>query len=162
MRFLQIMLLVMLSLPVLSWANELNDDDQVAYTSALQAGDMKVIKKFVDSGKVEPSQLFFGWSSLQIAANKGQLPAVKYLAEKGADLNYQHPMTKLTALQLAAYNNSSDVVKYLAEKGADVNKKMRGGVSIIRGMKDEGNTKMVDLLTSLGAKDDGCQEEKCN
>jgi hypothetical protein len=38
---------------------------------------------------------------------------------------------------------------------------MRADVSIIRAVRDEGNTKMVELLTSLGVKDDGCLEDKC-
>jgi len=28
-------------------------------------------------------------------------------------------------------------------------------------VRDEGSTKMVELLTSLGVRDDGCLEEKC-
>ena len=57
---------------------------------------------------------------------------VKLLVDKGADLNYKHPLTKLTALQLAAYGGYEEVVKYLAGKGADINSKMRGNVSIVR------------------------------
>jgi hypothetical protein len=38
---------------------------------------------------------------------------------------------------------------------------MRADVDIIRVVRDTGNTKMVDLLTSLGVKNDGCQDEKC-
>lgn len=40
---------------------------------------------------------------------------------------------------------------------------MKGDISIIRVMKDEGErgANMVKLLTSLGVKDDGCQDEKC-
>ncbi len=62
---------------------------------------------------------------------------------------------------MAAFGGYSDVVKLLAAKGADVNIKMRADVSILRAVRDEGNTKMVELLTSLGVRDDGCLEEKC-
>jgi len=86
---------------------------------------------------------------------------VKYLVEQGADVNYQHPMTKMTPLHLAAYDGYTDVVKYLISKGADVNIKMRGGVSIVRAVRDTGNTKMVEVLEAAGAKDDGC-EGQCN
>jgi hypothetical protein len=62
---------------------------------------------------------------------------------------------------MAAFGGHDQVVKFLATKGADINIKMRADVSIIRAVRDEGNTKMVELLTSLGVKDDGCLEDKC-
>ena len=62
---------------------------------------------------------------------------------------------------MAAFDGYTEVVKYLASKGADWNLKLRGDVSIVRAVRDTGNTKMVDLLISFGAKDDGCKEEKC-
>lgn len=138
-------------------------DESVAYTDALQKGDLALVKKVLDSGAigVDEKREFFGWTSLQIAANKGQLAVVKELIARKANLNYQHEMTKNTALHLAAMNGYKDVVKTLAEAGADVNLKMRGDVALLRVIRDMGNTEMVDLLVKLGAKDDGCQEEKC-
>jgi ankyrin repeat protein len=67
----------------------------------------------------------------------------------------------MSAAQMAAYDGYTDLVKYLSSKGADLNLKLKGDVSIVRVVRDTGNTKMVDLLLSLGAKDDGCKEEKC-
>ena len=139
----------------------LESEEQVEYTDALGTGQVKIVQKYLDKG-VDINDKYFAWSALQIAANKGQLAVVKMLAEKGADLNYKHPITKMTAFQLAAYDNFPEVVKYLAAKGADINSKMRGNVSILRAVRDTGNTQMADLLVSLGVKDDGCQEEKCN
>jgi ankyrin repeat protein len=153
-------LLAAISLPMTAFA-ELTDDEYMQMTDALGTGNVKVVKKFLDT-KAGANDLYFAWSALQIAANKGQLEVVKLLAEKGADLNYKHPLTKMTAIQLAAYGSYEDVVKYLATKGADVNTKMRGNVSIVRGLRDVDNTKMVNLLISLGAKEDGCLTEKCN
>lgn len=138
----------------------LTGDEQVEYTSALGEGNIPVVKKYLDSG-VNVNDQFFAWSALQIAANKGQLEVAKLLVEKGADLNYKHPITKMTALHLAAYSGNQDLVKYLLSKGADPNLKMRGGVSIVRGMRDAGNTEMVNILLQGGAKDEGCREEKC-
>ena len=70
-------------------------------------------------------------------------------------------MTKMSAGQMAAYDGYTELVKYLSSKGADWNLKLKGDVSIVRVVRDTGNTKMVDLLLSLGAKDEGCKEEKC-
>ena len=95
-----------------------------------------------------------------MAAAKGQFPTVKYLAEHGADINYTHPLTKMNAFHHAAFDGRTDMVKYLVSKGADINKKMKGGVSIIRIVKEKGDTKMADLLLSLGVSEEGC-EDKC-
>jgi ankyrin repeat protein len=95
-----------------------------------------------------------------MAAAKGQLEPVKYFVEHGAKLDYQHPMTKWTAFYHAAYDGNEAMVKYLAEKGANINIKARGDVSVLRLLRDNNNTKMVELLTKMGVTDDGC-EDKC-
>jgi ankyrin repeat protein len=151
----------MLALFVLGFAMNamaLTDDESVEFTEALGKGNMKVIKKYVNGG-VNVNDSYFAWTPIQMAATKGQLAAVKYLTEKGADVNYVHPLTKMTAFHLAAYDGYEDVVKYLAANGADINKKMRGDVDIIRIVRDTGNTKMVELLKSLGVREDGCLGE---
>lgn len=141
-------------------ATALTDDQSVEFTDAIGKGDMKVVKKYMESG-VDVNAGYFAWTPIIMAAAKGQFEAVKYFAEHGANLDYVHPMTKWTAFMHAAYDGNEKIVKYLAEKGADINKKGKGDVSIIRYVRDTGNTKMVDLLLSLGVKDDGCLEEKC-
>lgn len=136
-------------------------DESIAYTDALQQGNLALVKKVLDSGAitVDEKREFFGWTSLQIAANKGQLAVVKELVSRKANVNYQHEMTKNTAFHLAAMNGHKDVVKTLAEAGADVNLKLRAGVGIIRVVRDMGNAEMVELLTSLGVRDEGCEGE---
>jgi ankyrin repeat protein len=153
-----LMMVIALSIPFASYA--MDGEQQVQYTEALRDGNVKLVKKMLDSG-VDVNEKFFAWSAIQIAANKGQLAVVKLLAQKGADVNYQHPMTKMTAFHLAAYENFPELVKFLAANGADLNAKLRGDVSIVRAVRDAGNTKMVDLLLSLGVPDDGCKDEKC-
>ena len=153
-----LMMVIALSIPFASYAME--GEQQVQYTEALRDGNVKLVKKMLDSG-VDVNEKFFAWSAIQIAANKGQLAVVKLLVQKGADVNYQHPMTKMTAFHLAAYENFPELVKFLAANGADLNAKLRGDVSIVRAVRDTGNTKMVDLLLSLGVPDDGCKDEKC-
>ena len=153
-----LMMAVVFSFSMAAYA--LDGDQQVEFSNALSDGNVKVVQKYLDSG-VDVNDKYFAWSALQIAANKNQLAVVKLLVDKGADVNYKHPILKMTSLQLAAYDGFEDVVKYLISKGADVNVKMRGNVSIVRALKDKGDTKMVDVLVAAGAKDDGCQEEQC-
>lgn len=162
MKFIKLLLATFvlgLSFNVMA-AKTLTDDESVEFTDAIGKGDMKLVKKYVDNG-VDVNATYFAWSPVQMAASKSQFEVVKYLAEKGANLNTVHPITKWSAFMDAAYEGNENIVKYLAGKGVDVNLKSRGEVSIIRIVRDTGNTKMVDLLTSLGVKDDGCQEEKC-
>lgn len=153
-----LLLAVILLLPVAALAME--GEQQVDYTEALRDGNVKKVKKYLDSG-TDVNEKFFAWSALQISANKNQLKVVKLLVERGAEVNYVHPMTKMSAGQMAAFDGYTEVVKYLSSKGADWNLKLKGDVSIVRAVRDTGNTKMVDLLLSLGANDDGCKEEKC-
>ena len=60
-----------------------------------------------------------------------------------------------------AIAENQEVVKYLLSKGADPNTKMSRNVSLLRVIRDLGNTEMVAILEAAGAKDDGCHEEKC-
>lgn len=144
-----------------SFAFALTDDEQVEYMSAVTEGNVAVVKKYIESGKTKVDEVFFGWTPLLSAASKHQLEVVKYLAEKGANLNYRHPITKMTAVAHAAFDGDVKLLEYLLQKGADPNIKMKGGVSVLRMARDEGQTAAVEVLLKHGAKDDGCQEEKC-
>src|ERR1017187_10344224 len=149
-------MLVAMAIVVPTVAFAITDDENLEFVTALGDGNIKVVQQYLDNG-VNVNGSSFAWSPLQIAANKGQIEIVKLLVEHGADLNYTHPITKMTALSLAAYNGSMEVVQYLLSKGADPNIKLRGGVSIVRAVREVGNTAMVDFLMKNGAKDDGCQ-----
>jgi uncharacterized protein len=139
----------------------LTDDESLEFNDAVTEGKLKIVQKYV---KADPSVVnfkTFGWSPLQMAANKGDFAIVKYLLSNGADINYVHPTAQHSAFMLAALHGQEEMAKLLAKSGADVNIKLKGDVSLIRYFRDEGNTKMVELLTSLGVKDDGCQDEQC-
>lgn len=154
-------LFAVLALSLSMHAFAMTDDESVDFTDAVGKGDLKLVKKYLVKYPDAVNEKFFAWSPLQMAATKGQFDMVKFLVEKGADKDYAHPMTKMTPFHLAAFDGYSDIVKYLAAQGADINKKMKGDVSLLRVMRDENNPKMVELLTTLGVKDDGCKDEKC-
>lgn len=139
----------------------LNDEDYMVFTEALNTGNTKVVKKFVEADPKLVNEKFFAWEPLQMAASKGHLDTSKYLVEKGADKDYVHPASQNTAFHMAAFSGNKELIKYLAGAGVDVNKKLKGDVSLVRYFKDQGQPEMVELLESLGVKNDGCQEEKC-
>ena len=62
---------------------------------------------------------------LHIAAGSGKLDVVKYLIEKGADVNIEGEgeFGIGTPLHIAARSGKLEVVKYLVEKGANINAK---------------------------------------
>jgi uncharacterized protein len=139
----------------------LTDDESLEYADALTEGKLKIVEKYVKQEPKAVNDKIFGWSPVQMAANKGDIAIVKYLLSKGADINYLHPVANHTAFHLAALNGQEEMVKFLAKSGADVNIKLKGDVSLIRFFRDSNDKHMVELLTGLGVKDDGCVEEKC-
>jgi ankyrin repeat protein len=139
----------------------LTDEESLEYTDALTEGKLKVVQKYVKADPAAVNDKIFGWSPLQMAANKNDAAIVKFLLSKGAEINYLHPVANHTAFHLAALSGMKDMMKLLASNGADVNVKLKGDVSLIRYFRDENNTSMVELLTSLGVKDDGCLDDKC-
>jgi len=138
----------------------LTDAEEIEFAGAVNEGKLPIVKKYIEGKKVDINATYFAWSPFLMAAAKGQFQTVKYLAEHGADINYTHPLTKMNAFHHAAFDGRTDMVKYLVSKGADINKKMKGGVSIVRIVKEKGDTKMADLLLSLGVSEEGC-EDKC-
>ncbi|ROH88445.1 ankyrin repeat domain-containing protein [Pseudomethylobacillus aquaticus] len=139
----------------------LTDEEQIEFTTAVTGGNIKMVKKYLDSGKIAVNDKFFAWTPVLSAASKNQTAMVKYLAEHGADINYRHPVNYMTSLAHATFNANNELVEYLLQKGADPQIKMRGDLSILRMARDLGNTSTAELLTKYGAKDDGCQETKC-
>lgn len=160
MRLIKALLLAV-AVGLASTAYALTDDEQVELAWAVEKGDVPVVEKFIKSGALNVNEPTFGWTWLQVAATKNQLEVAKVLVENGADLNYQHPVTKATAVAQAALSGSVKVVEYLLSKGADPNIKLRGNVSLLRVVRDEGMTDMAALLEKNGAVDDGCHEQKC-
>ncbi|MDO9051150.1 MAG: ankyrin repeat domain-containing protein [Methylotenera sp.] len=160
MKFISTLLVaIVLSFSINAMA--LTDDENIEFVEAITTGNLKIVKKYVEADAKNVDVKSFAWSPVQMAANKNQIETVKYLLSKGADINYVHPLSHNSAFHLAAFNGFDDMVKLLASKGANVNEKLKADVSILRPLRDGGNTHMVELLTSLGVTDEGCQEEKC-
>ncbi|CAM0949228.1 unnamed protein product [Alopecurus aequalis] len=70
----------------------------------------------MDVNKPDASQ---DYSPVEHALNYGNLPAVKYLLDHGADIHQQRS-GDLTLLHSAAVNGHSEIVKFLLSRGLDV------------------------------------------
>ena len=138
----------------------LTDPEELEFTGALNDGDLKTVKMYVEQKDVPLEDKYFAWTPFLTTAAKNQFEILKYLTEKGADINYTHPVTRMTGFHHAAFNGNKEMAKYIAEKGADINKKLKGDVSIVRALKDDGKEDMAKFLISLGVSEEGC-EGKC-
>ena len=139
----------------------LNDDQELEFTGAVNDGDLKTVKMYIETTDVKIDDSYFAWTPFLMTAAKGQLKVMEYLVSKGANITYTHPITEFNALHHAAFNGHKAMVDYLVKIGIDKTKNLKGDVSIIRALKEDGKGKMAEYLLSIGFKDDGCQEKRC-
>jgi hypothetical protein len=91
--------------------------------------------------------------SLIDAAIAGDLPTIKVLLDKGADINTK-ATDGSTPLIYAAQNGRISVVETLLKKGADVNLPNNGGSTAIGLASFMGDTNIAKMLLEKGAKID--------
>ena len=139
----------------------LNDDQELEFTGAVNEGDIKTVKRYVETTDVKIDDSYFAWTPFLMTAAKNQLEVMKYLVSKGANITYTHPITRFNALHHAAFNGSKPMVDYLVKIGIDKTKNLKGDVSIIRALKEDGKVNMAEYLLSIGFKDEGCKEKRC-
>jgi len=151
--------ILMISLSFNTFA--LNDDEELEFTGAVNEGNIKVVKRYVETMNVNLEDSYFAWTPVLMAAAKNQMEVLKYLVEKGADISYTHPVTKWNTFHHAVFNNNKKMVKFLADSGIDIQQKVKGDVSIIRLIRDEGRKDMAKYLLSIGVLDNGCEERYC-
>ena len=160
MKFLPKLLAISVAIFSLN-ALALNDDQELEFTGAVNEGDLKIVKMYVETTDLKINDSYFAWTPFLMTAAKGQLEVMKYLVSKGANITYTHPITEFNALHHAAFNGHKAMVDYLVEIGIDKTKNLKGDVSIIRALNEDGKEKMAEDLLSIGFKDEGCQEKRC-
>ena len=154
--------LIVMSVAIFSLnALALNDDQELEFTGAVNEGDIKTVKRYVETTDVKIDDSYFAWTPFLMTAAKNQLEVMKYLVTKGANITYTHPITRFNALHHAAFNGSKPMVDYLVKIGIDKTKKLKGDVSIVRALNEDGKENMAKYLLSIGFKNDGCQEKRC-
>ena len=91
-----------------------------------------------------------GAPPLWIAAACGHLNIVKFLVEKGAQIN-STTQTLSTPLRAACYDGHYSTVKYLVECGSDINCVNRHGHTCLMISSFKGHLKIVRYLIRNGA-----------
>ena len=138
----------------------LNDSEEMEFVGAVNDGDIKIVKRYVETMNVNLEDSYFAWTPFLMSAAKNQMEVMEYLKANGANINYTHPVTRFNALHHAAFNGNKEMVKYLIDAGVE-QKNLKGDVSLIRALNKDNKKDMAKYLISLGLKDDGCQEQRC-
>jgi ankyrin repeat protein len=81
----------------------------------------------------------------------GDLPEVKRLLAKGADVNAKD-RDGSTALMIASSLDKPEVVQLLLDEGADVNARNKNGLTALMLASKQGYRKVKELLIKAGAK----------
>ncbi len=157
-KIIKIMLSAMLAVSMSVFA--LNDAEEMEFVTAVNDGDMKIVKRYVEKMNVNLEDSYFAWTPFLMTAAKNQMEVMKYLKEKGANINYTHPVTRFNALHHAAFNGNKKMVKYLIDIGIE-QKNLKGDVSLIRALNEDNKADMAKYVASLGMKDEGCTEKRC-
>lgn len=132
--------------------DELDDPDILI--TAIHAGRIKIVKLILPKYKnIDCHDENTLDTPLMRAAWKGFTNIVKYLVEKGADINKTNRYG-WTALMLAATEGREKTVQYLIEKGAKVNiiGISPAGVTALATARQFNHIGVVNLLESNGAK----------
>jgi ankyrin repeat protein len=116
------------------------------------SGDIEGIKKYIEKGEDINKPDKEGLTPLIWASYYGQTDAVKFLAGKGADINYQLPKDYgsvkkgSTALIIASYYNFVEVVQTLIAQGANKNLKTRDNETALNIAKQNELSDIVELF----------------
>jgi ankyrin repeat protein len=115
-------------------------------------GDLEAVKRLIEQDpKLVNSRNSLGRFPLEIAAQTGRMEIVRFLLEKGADVNLNRDGS--TALHMAAlYGGKTELVVLLLEKGADMNARTKRGDTPLNLAVIGGQRAIADLLLDRGAK----------
>src|SRR5690606_14431452 len=77
--------------------------------------DIHFIKQIVNDDNINYKNKY-GHTALQCASNNGDLNLIKFLIEKGADINGETNTTEENSLMIASRLGHLEIVKFLIEK----------------------------------------------
>lgn len=138
------------------WANDALDKQFHRYL--LNHPQFEKVKQFIEAGAdIEVADSYgFGYQQKKGAtplirmAEVNDLAAVRYLLNKGANVNAQDERGR-SALMLAAGNKNLEMCELLVAKGADVNLKGGEGVSALSFAFHAQEVPVIEFLLSKGA-----------
>jgi len=91
-----------------------------------------------------------GVSALHEASRNGNIEIVRYLLQKGSDIQLKN-YNGLSPLHVAAYCGENEIVRALIAVGADVNAKAKDNITPLHTAASMGHADTVELLINSGA-----------
>lgn len=154
------------------------DSSRTPLLQAARAGDESVMRMLIDHGadpKSPPNPFPAAVSSecsacmelllesadkaslnraLAIAATRSNVPAVKMLLDRGAEVNYISPQFGVSTLAQAVLSDtvSVELVKSLVDHGGDVHRTTGNNETILDLARRRGDPEVMQLLTNAAAK----------
>lgn len=111
--------------------------------------NLKLIKLLIGNRSIDVELLN---KSLIKYVNEGEIEIVKFLIEKGADVNYRENINEHNPLQLSIKQNHYQIVKYLVKNGAIINDENTNSLNNLMYTR---NSKIIRFLIKNGAKING-------
>ena len=133
-----------------------NEETQRLLAVNATKGDIAGMEQALSRG-ADLNQEWMLNSPLSWTIQSGQLAAVKFLVQRGANINAHFGLPKRTALQQAAEGGNLDIVIYLVEAGADINARNKFGRTALHharrslGKDPKQSEEVVRYLVSKGA-----------
>lgn len=112
--------------------------------------DLSIIERLIKAGADINHKDKYGIQAVHFAA-ANNLEYLKYLVEKGAEINVATEDTGSTPLQIATQYDREKTVKYLLERGAEVNTKDAEGKTALNIALEEDNADVTLMLQAKGA-----------
>lgn len=126
--------------------------DEAMIRAANKQKDLTLVQELLDAGANINGRLAeVGTTALGWAACGGHIMLMKYLLERGADVDMA-ANGDCTALSCAAGMGQPDAVELLLTRGANANAPQRGNYSPLHAGTYGGNDKVVRLLLKAGAE----------
>jgi ankyrin repeat protein len=130
----------------------LNKDKSEELPWAIARGTLKEIRNLLDSGADTNAKDKYGWTVLMRAVESRRFEAVKLLLDRGADVNLRTECG-ITALGLAAEKGDLELAGLLLDWGADVNTRNNGGITVLMSSHPEIVKLLLDRGADIDAKD---------
>ena len=109
-------------------------------------GDVSKVVEMLEAGMpIDITNGEYGWTALITAAFKNRTDVVRYMLDKGADVNKQ-ARQGWTALHHASIKNNTDVMRMLLQHGAIKDIKDKFGSTPIDEAHSRNQKEAVDLL----------------
>jgi ankyrin repeat protein len=118
---------------------------------ACRKGDFDIVHLLVGKWKADMElRQNYRATCIAFAVQSGNAEIVKYLYDRGADINSPN-LQGMTLLTLATQYQEPEVVRAILEFGVDINERDRSGWTALMDASDHGDLESVKLLLSFGA-----------